>query len=89
LNLTKGNLSKQKIKIKMKIDFFLILVKLLPKTTKPMCPNTHTQNTRGKNAWVVVEQEKSHIHEPTPLRWKSLQREPIFKEKKIIYEIKA
>jgi len=26
--------------------------------------------------------EKSHIHEPTPLRWKSLQREPIFKEKK-------
>jgi hypothetical protein len=27
-----------------------ILVKLLPKTTKPMGPNTHTQNTREKNA---------------------------------------
>jgi hypothetical protein len=29
--------------------------------------------------------EKSHIHEPTPLRWKSLQREPIFKEKRKSY----
>lgn len=25
--------------------------------------------------------KKSHIYEPTPWRWKSLEREPIFKEK--------
>jgi hypothetical protein len=25
--------------------------------------------------------EKFHIYEPTPQRWKSLEREPIFKEK--------